>query len=484
MASLEDLREERRKKLETLKERGIDPYPARTKKDFTVKEFLSAFDTLSDKQTSLAGRIMSLRKHGGSIFFDIYDGTASVQGYIKKDEMKEESFSSFDELIDRGDFVSIEGKPFVTKKGEQSLLVSSWDILTKSLRPLPEKWHGLQDTELRFRQRYLDLLIHKDIRDMFLQKSRFWDVTRDFLKKNNFLEVETPTLEVTTGGAEATPFQTHHNDFDMDVYLRISVGELWQKRLMGAGYPKTFEIGRIYRNEGSSPEHLQEFTSMEFYAAYMDYREGMEFTKEMIKKVVADVFGKTKFTTRGHTFDLGGTWEEIEYVNVVKEMTGINVLEAGESEMESKLKELGVDYAGENKERLTDSLWKYCRKQISGPSFLIHHPKLVSPLSKALPENPLLTERVQLILAGSEVTNGFSELNDPIDQKERFEAQKKLLDGGDSEAMMYDWEYVEMLEYGIPPTFGFAYGDRLFSFLVDKPIRETILFPLMKPQNQ
>jgi len=319
---------------------------------------------------------------------------------------------------------------------------------------------------------------------MFLQKSRFWDVTRDFLKKNNFLEVETPTLEVTTGGAEATPFQTHHNDFDMDVYLRISVGELWQKRLMGAGYPKTFEIGRIYRNEGSSPEHLQEFTSMEFYAAYMDYREGMEFTKEMIKKVVADVFGKTKFTTRGHTFDLGGTWEEIEYVNVVKEMTGINVLEAGESEMESKLKELGVDYAGENKERLTDSLWKYCRKQISGPSFLIHHPKLVSPLSKALPENPLLTERVQLILAGSEVTNGFSELNDPIDQKERFEAQKKLLDGGDSEAMMYDWEYVEMLEYGIPPTFGFAYGDRLFSFLVDKPIRETILFPLMKPQNQ
>ena len=266
--------------------------------------------------------------------------------------------------------------------------------------------------------------------------------------------------------------------------MRISVGELWQKRLMAAGLPKTFEIGRVYRNEGSSPEHLQEFTNIEFYAAYMDYLEGMQITKELILKIADEVFETRVFTTRGHTFNLDDEWKELDYADTVKEMTGIDVLTASVKEMEEKLKELNVTYSGDNKERLTDTLWKYCRKQIAGPAFLINHPKLVSPLSKAHPENSEKTERAQLLLAGAELTNSFSELNDPVDQRKRFELQQELLEAGDDEAMMPEWEFVEMLEHGMPPTFGFGMGDRLFAFMVDKPIRETQLFPLMKPKHE
>ncbi|MEK7062646.1 MAG: amino acid--tRNA ligase-related protein, partial [Patescibacteria group bacterium] len=353
---------------------------------------------------------------------------------------------------------------------------------TKSLLPLPDKWEGLQDVEERYRKRYLDFLVKPELRDLMAKKAKFWEVTRKYLKDNDFLEVETPTLEITTGGAEAEPFRTHLNDLDLDVYLRISVGELWQKRLMAAGFPRTFEIGRIYRNEGTSPDHAQEFTSMEFYASFMDYTEGIVFAEKLIKEVAKDTFGKLDFATRGHKFSLKGEWPKISYVNIVKEQTGINLLEATEKEMEDKLKELRVDYQGKNKERLTDTLWKYCRRQISGPVWIIDIPKLVSPLSKVKVDNPKVTERAQLVLAGSEMTNSFSELNDPIDQKERFEIQKKLIDGGDKEAMMPDWEFVEMLEYGMPPTFGFAYSERLFAFLADRPLRDLQTFPLLRPK--
>jgi lysyl-tRNA synthetase class 2 len=342
----------------------------------------------------------------------------------------------------------------------------------------------LQDVEERFRKRYLDILMSPEVRDIFEKKSKFWSATRSFLKREGFLEVETPTIEITTGGAEARPFKTHHNDFDIEVYMRISVGELWQKRLLAAGFPRTFEIGRAYRNEGSSPEHLQEFTNMEFYAGYMDYTQGIEFTERMIKEVAMETFGTLQFETHGHSIDLSKNWEQISYVDTIKNMLGIDVLNTTQDEMKNKLEELDVKYDGENIERLTDSLWKYCRKQIVGPVWLVDLPKLVSPLSKAKPENPLLTERVQLILAGAECTNGFSELNDPIDQYERFSAQNKLIEAGDEEAMMPDWEFVEMLEHGMPPAFGFGYGERFFAFLVDKPIRDTQLFPLMKPKNQ
>jgi len=328
--------------------------------------------------------------------------------------------------------------------------------------------------------------MNSDLRDIIEKRSAFWRHAREFMLNEGFLEIETPTLETTTGGAEARPFATHHNDYDMPVYLRISVGELWQKRALAAGFPKVFEIGRVYRNEGSSPEHLQEFTNMEFYAAYMDYTKGRLFVERMVKDVVMKTFDTLQFEVKGFKVDLfAPSWEVIEYVPYVKTHTGIDVLTATMEEMEVKLKELGVKYEGENRERLIDSLWKYCRKNIAGPVWLTNHPKIVSPLAKSIPNNPDLTERLQLIIAGSEFSNSFSELNDPVDQRERFEQQAKLIERGDDEAMMPDWEFVEMLEHGMPPAFGSApLGDRMFAVLAGQSIRETVMFPLMKPRQE
>ena len=485
MSGIDEIKDVRIKKLKILEEKGINPYPAKTKRELYLNEAISSFLELeqSGKEKWVAGRIMSIRGQGAIVFVTLYDGTANFQGLFKKDVLDEEKFNLFTEAIDIGDFIEIKGKFFTTKRGEKTIEVKDWGVLSKTLLPLPEKWHGLVDDDERYRKRYLDILMNPELFEIFKKKAKFWDVTRAFLKEKGFIEVETPTLEVTTGGAEANPFKTHHDDFDIDVYLRISIGELWQKRLMASGMPKTFEIGRAYRNEGSSPEHLQEFTNMEFYWAYADYEDGMKIVEELYKKIANEVFGTTKFTTKGHSYDLNDEWKRIEYVDEVKRVTGIDVLTASEDEMKDKLKELGVNYEGANRERLTDSLWKYCRKQISGPAFLVGHPKLVSPLSKARIDNPLLTERFQPLLAGSEVGNGFSELNDPVDQRARFEEQQKLIDRGDKEAMMPEWEFVEMLEHGMPPTCGFGFGERLFAFLVDKPIRETQLFPLMKPKK-
>lgn len=480
--SAESLQQVRLEKLELLKRFGMDPFPARASRDLWLSEVKVQFDDLSDRTLSLVGRAMAIRGQGAIMFVVLNDGTDTFQAVFKKDELSEDLFKLFTDAVDVGDFLSVTGTLFTTQKGEKSLLVKSWTMLAKSLLPLPEKWAGIQDDELRLRKRYLDLLTDTEARDVFYKKAKFWEATRNFLKERGFLEVETPTLEITTGGAEARPFRTHHNDFDIGVYLRISVGELWQKRLMAAGFPKTFEIGRVYRNEGSSPEHLQEFTNMEFYWSYADYNDGMRLVEDLYAYITAQVFGTTKFVTHGHTIDFSMPWSKIDYVSHVEEVTGINVLEATESVMESKLKELGVEYTGNNRERLTDTLWKYCRKKITGPAFLINHPKLVSPLAKALPDDSRRTERFQVILAGSEVGNGFSELNDPVDQRARFELQEKLIARGDDEAMMPEWEFVEMLEHGMPPTCGFGFGERFFAFLVDKPIRETQLFPLVKPR--
>ena len=486
MASLEEIKSARLQKLEILKERGINPYPARVPRDFPISFFKTNFSAQvgSDASVSVAGRVMALRGQGAILFAVLFDGTERIQAIIKKDTLGDDKFSLFVDTVDVGDFVSITGKALLSKTGEPSVEAENWTMASKSLLPLPEKWHGLQDVDERYRKRYLDFLMNDELRDLVVKKAKFWDATRTFLKENDFLEVETPTLEITTGGAEAQPFKTHHNDYDLDVYLRISVGELWQKRLLAGGFPRTFEIGRVYRNEGTGPDHAQEFTSLEFYASFMDYTEGIHFTEELIKYVAKEAFGTLDFSTRGHTFSLEGNWPQISYPKILKEKTGIDILNATAKEMESKLKELRVSYEGSNKERLTDTLWKYCRKQIAGPVWLIDVPKLVSPLSKSKEDNPAVTERAQLILAGSEMTNGFSELNDPIDQKERFEAQRKLIEAGDKEAMMPDSEFVEMLEYGMPPAFGFSYGDRLFAFLADKPLRELQTFPLMRPKDQ
>jgi lysyl-tRNA synthetase, class II len=489
MASQGELRKTRLQKREKLQTLGINPYPGKSNRTHTLSEVSEGFDKLEDTNISVSGRIMSVRGQGAILFVDLFDGS-SFQAVLKEDNQisyiehdVDDAFVLFKETVDIGDFVEVKGKVFKTKTGQESIDVKEWKILSKALLPIPDSFYGIKDGDERFRKRYLDLLLNQESRDLLNKKEKFWEVTRAFLKEKGFKEVETPVLELTTGGAEATPFRTHHNDFDLDVYLRISVGELWQKRLMAAGFAKTFEIGKAFRNEGSSNEHVQEFTNMEFYWAFADYNDGMELTKEMYRRIAEEVFGTTKFETRGHQFDLSDKWKEIDYVDEVVKQTGINLLEASEEEMENKLKELKVEFDGKNKERLTDSLWKYCRKNISGPAFLVNHPKIVSPLSKSVDDNVNKTQRFQVLIAGSEIGNGYSELNNPTEQEKRFNEQQDLLKAGDNEAMMKDDEFVEMLEYGMPPTCGFGFGERLFAYLTDKSIREIQTFPLMKPRN-
>lgn len=487
MASADEIRGVRIQKIEALKKAGKEAYPAVAYCTHTIGELVQESENIesSGTEVGIAGRVLSLRPQGALIFGTLTDGTGKFQFLLKKSEpTPEAAYTLFEATVDIGDFIEVFGTVFTTKRGEKTVLVHDWNMLSKSLLPLPDKWHGLQDQDERLRKRYLDILFNPELQGLIQQKADFWHEIRTFLRNERFIEVETPTLEVTTGGAEANPFKTHHHDYDMDVFLRISVGELWQKRLLAAGLPRVYEIGRAYRNEGTSPEHAQEFTNMEFYASYVGYEAGMKLTESLLKTVIERVFKKDTFSIRGHEgITFGVEWKRISYVATVESMTGINVLSAHEEDMEQKLIELGVSYEGKNKERLIDTLWKYCRKQIAGPVWLVDHPKIVSPLAKAKKDNPELTERCQLILGGAEACNGFSELNDPLDQRARFELQQQLIERGDAEAMMPDWEFVEMLEHGMPPAFGMGFGDRLFSMLVDKPLRETQLFPLVRPKE-
>ncbi len=480
---LEEIRAERLKKLALLQERGIDPYPATTVRTHTIKGIQDAFSSLVDVGTvvTLAGRVLVTRGQGAIVFGDITDGTGKFQMVLKGDVLNADVLELFKDVVDGGDFIEVTGTLFVTEKGQQSILVTNWRMLSKSLLPLPDKYHGLQNEDERFRKRYLDLLTNGELRELFARKEKFWHVVRTFMKSEGFMEVETPTLEVTTGGAEARPFKTHHNDFDIDVFLRISVGELWQKRLMAAGFPKTFEIGRVYRNEGTSPNHLQEFTNMESYEAFADYEQGMELVERLYKTIATEVYGTTKFTSGAYTFDLADTWTRIDYVEEVKKQTGVDLATATLDDIKATLKDLKVNYDGDTKERLIDTLWKYCRKNISGPAFVINHPKIVSPLAKEV-EGRDATQRFQPIIAGTEVGNGYSELNNPLEQKARFDVQQELIARGDDEAMMPDDEFVEMLEHGMPPACGFGFGERLFAILENRPLREAQYFPLMRPK--
>lgn len=480
-------REDRLKKLEEIKKSGINPCPDKSSRTHSIIDALARFDDfLAAKETlTLAGRVMIKREFGNLTFVELYDGTGKIQLAFSKKDIGVEEFKKFAKLIDMGDFIEAAGTCFITHKGEKSLMVANWKILAKAILPLPEKWHGLKDEDERLRQRYLDILSNPEVKELFIKKSRFWNSIREFLSERGFIEVETPVLETTTGGADARPFITHHNALDMDVYLRISTGELWQKRLMIAGFEKTFEIGRQFRNEGMDAEHLQDYTQMEFYWAYANYEDGMKLVEELYKYVAEKVFGTLKFKIRGFEIDLGKDWERYDYQEKVKKYTGIDILNTSAEEIKKKLAELNVEYdeEGFNVTRAIDNLWKYCRKQIAGPGFLVGVPKIVSPLAKADPKRPELTERFQPIIAGSELGNGYSELNDPLDQAERFAAQQKLREAGDEEAQMFDHEFVEALEHGMPPTCGFGMSERVFAFLADKPGRECQLFPLMKPKK-
>lgn len=487
MASLEEIRKNRLDKLALLQKEGVDPYPAKTSRNQSNLFVVNNFEKISSEKESvcMAGRIMSLRPQGGLIFLHFFDGTAKFQGLIKKGDIADKEFDLFIQTVDVGDFVEFSGTVFLTKRQEKTIEVKSWKMLSKSLRPLPEKWHGIQDEEERFRKRYLDILFNDEVREMVVKRAKFWSSIRNFLISKGFMEVETPVLENTAGGAEARPFITHHNALDLDVYLRISTGELWQKRLMVAGFDKIFEIGRIFRNEGMDFEHLQDYTQFEFYQAYADYEYGMNMIEEMYKSVAMETFGTLKFKIKDFDVDFSKKWEIYDYTETIKKMTGVDISRANLKEIEEKLKVLKVEYdkKGFNFTRAIDTLWKYCRKQIAGPGFLVNVPVFMEPLAKKKKDNPSLVERFQVIFAGSEMGKGFSELNDPIDQAERFAEQAKLREQGDEEAQMNDTEFVEALEYGMPPTFGFGMSERLFSFLMNKPSRECQIFPLMRPKN-
>lgn len=485
-SNLQSEYDERVEKVNRLLKYGIETYPSKSNRTHKIKEVFFNFDSLLKKEEviTVIGRIRSKRVHGNLSFVDLEDASGRLQIAINKKELlKSETYKKFEKLIDTGDFVEFIGKVFITKAGQKTLLAKEWILASKALRSMPTDHFGLKDEDEKFRKRYVDLMLNKDLRELFIRRSKFWRSMREFMEERDFLEVETPTIETTTGGAEARPFITYHNDFNLDVYMRICIGELWQKRLMASGFEKTFEIGRAYRNEGSSPNHMQEFTNMEFYWAYSNYEDGMDFVQKMYKFIAKKVYKKTKFEARGHIFDLADNWEKIDYVKEIKKQIDINVISASEKELVQKLKKLNIKYDGKNKERYVDNLWKYCRANIAGPAFLIGHPSFTSPLSKRMKDFPEQVERFQVILAGAEVGNGYSELNDPIDQKERFKEQQKLLEAGDDEAMMPDWEFVEMLEYGMPPTCGFGVGERLFAFFENKTLREVTLFPFMKPKE-
>ncbi len=480
--NINDERSVRIGKMEELRTAGINPYPAQSSKTHTVSQALAEPEGTIVR---IAGRLMTKRDMGKLIFCHIQDEYARAQIVCQQDEMSVERYKLFAKKIDSGDIIEIEGKRFVTHKGEQSVLVTSWNLLTKSLRPLPDKFHGLQDEEIRLRKRYLEFISNPEAKELFYKKTRFWQATRDFLRGEGFLEVETPVLESTPGGADATPFVTHHEALDIDVFLRISMGELWQKRLMAAGFEKTFEIGRQFRNEGMSREHLQDYTQMEFYWGYADYTKSMELVERMYKHIIKEAFGTLIFDIgEFQGIDIGQSWEKIDYTETIKKAYDVDITTATNDELRAKLKaqDIGIeDFAGRG--RMIDVLWKQVRKSIKGPVLLINHPVVVSPLAKRLPSNPELTERYQIIIAGSEIGNGYSELNDPIDQAARFEEQAKLREEGDTEAQMHDKDFVEALEHGMPPTSGFGFSERLFSFLANKPIRECVLFPLMRPED-
>ena len=479
-ADINNERSVRIEKLEALRDEGIAAYPADSGRKHSIK---AASEKKHDARVQVAGRIMMKRDFGKLTFCHLQDESGRMQIALKKNEMKTEEYKLFLKKIDIGDIVEIKGVRFKTNKGEESILAKKWTLLAKALRPLPDKFHGLQDEETRLRKRYLEFISDPEARDLFYKKAMFWSSTRAFLQKKGFLEVETPVLEPTAGGADATPFSTHHNALDMDVFLRISMGELWQKRLMVAGFEKTFEIGRQFRNEGMSREHLQDYTQMEFYWAYANYEDGMKLVEQMYKYIIEKTFGTMKFNINGFkNIDFSKEWKKVSYVDTLNKHFSINVMEMDEKQLRKKLKEEKVKAEdGAGRGRLIDLLWKQVRKTIKGPVFIVDLPVDVSPLAKRKKDNPDLVERYQILIAGSELGNGYSELNDPIDQAGRFEEQAKLREAGDSEAQMHDQDFVEALEYGMPPTTGFGFSERLFSFLVDKPIREAVLFPLMKP---
>lgn len=486
MSTLSELRQIRIEKLEKLKELGIPPYPPTSYKSNPNVFFHENFEKNEGKEVVASGRITSVRKHGKLAFVDLKDASGKIQLYIKEDALLNPDHKKgqlgFDELglLDSGDFAEGKGVLTKTQRGEISIEVSSIRILTKSLRPLPDVWDGLKDKETRLRRRYIDTNINPDVYQRFIRRSKFWEAHRDFFKERGFMEMNIPVLETTPGGADANPFVTHMDVLNQNFYLRISQ-ELYLKRLIGGGYEKIYEIGPRFRNEGISDEHLPEHIAMEFYWAYADWNDGMKFITDLFRYITDKVYNTQKFQIRGFDVDFSDKWEIIDYSKIFKEKFNLDIFDTDLKEVKKVLDKQHLKIDGElNFQRSIDGLWKHLRKDIKGPAFVVNEPKFLSPLAKANPENPEYAMRFHPIVAGGELGNGFSELNDPIDQFERFSEQQKLRDRGDSEAQFMDIDFVEMLEYGMPPTLGYGHSERVFWFLENVTAREGVPFPQLR----
>lgn len=486
MATLSELRNVRLDKLQRLKELGVDPYPATSHRTHANSVFHDKFSEFENKDVVAAGRITSIRTHGGLAFIDIKDASSKIQLYIKEQNLQNPNYKNseigFNDLglLDTGDFVEGMGTLTKTQRGEISVEVTTVRLLTKAIRPLPNSWDGLKDKETRLRRRYVDTNINDEVFQRFIRRAKFWEAHREFFKQRGFLEMNIPVLETTPGGADANPFVTHMDVLDQDFYLRISQ-ELYLKRLIGGGYEKVYEIGPRFRNEGLSDEHLPEHMAMEFYWAYADWKEGMKFVIDMFRYVSQQVYGTQKFSMRGHEVNLEKEWKMIDYAEIIKKTYDIDIFNTSLKQVKDILDKEHIKLPKDtNLNRAIDYLWKQVRKTIVGPAMIIKEPKFLSPLAKADYDNPVLALRFHPIIAGSELGNGFSELNDPLDQFQRFKEQQEMRNSGDAEAQFMDIDFVEMLEYGMPPTLGYGHSERVFWFLEDVPAREGVPFPQLR----
>jgi len=489
MATIEELRKTRLKKLEAIKKSQLSPYPEKTKRTHRIKDAIRDFGKLSrfKKEVILAGRIKSLRGHGGSTFLDIEDGSAKIQAFLKKDGLGEKGYKFFLENFDIGDFIEIRGMLFKTKKGERTIEAADFKMLAKSLLPLPEKWHGLKDVEERFRKRYLDLIFNTETKEKFKTRAKIIKEIRSFLESEGFLEVETPILQPIYGGAKAKPFKTHLNAMDIDLYLRISP-ELYLKRLLVGGFEKVYEIGKCFRNEGVDRSHNPDFTILEFYWAYADYKELMKLTEKLLENVVKKVFGKNEIEYEGKKISFKTPFARIEFDQLLKKYTKIKINDINLGALKKEAKKLGVKIEDTmTKSEVADEIYKkFCLPSIQQPTFIINHPLGAFPLAKALENNPSKLANFQLIVAGWETVNAFSELNDPLEQRKRFEEQESFFKKGLEGAQRMDKDFLEALEYGMPPAAGWGMGiDRLVALLTNShSLREIILFPTMRPKEK
>ncbi len=476
----------RLQKLDNLRRREIDPFGRRFEVTHHANDIKVHFEELEGKEVSIAGRLLALRSHGKASFADLSDISGRIQLYVKSDAVGPDKYDLFS-TFDVGDIIGVTGEVFRTRKGEITVSVREFVFLTKCLRPLPEKWHGLKDVEVRYRQRYLDLIVNPEVRDTFIIRTRVVRAIRNYLDSCGFLEVETPAMHTIAGGATARPFITHHNALDMDLYLRIAL-ELYLKRLIVGGLERVYEIGRNFRNEGISTKHNPEFTMLELYQAYTDYEGMMDLCEDMLSTVASEVLGTTKIAYGDQTIDLAPPWPRIRLVDAIRENSGVDLMRIrNDDEARAVASQLGLtmDKAVSKGSIIDKLLDTYVEPKLIQPTFLIDYPVEVSPLAKRMPGNPSLTYRFEAFAGGREIANAFSELNDPIDQRQRFLQQVEEKEKGDDEAHPMDEDFLTALEYGMPPTGGMGIGiDRLIMLFTNSPsIRDVILFPLLRPRE-